>query len=59
MFKGLEFQRVRVLWVRVFDGEVIRWLGCLRVNSRGKTVHSMNGLVLNASEDTDTQIGNR
>ena len=27
--------------------------------SRGKTVHSMNGLVLNASEDTDTQIGNR
>ena len=28
-------------------------------NSRGKTVHSMNGLVLNASESTDTQIGNR
>ena len=29
------------------------------LNSRGKTVHSMNGLVLNASESTDTQIGNR
>ena len=29
------------------------------VNSRGKTVHSMNGLVLNASESIDTQIGNR
>ena len=28
-------------------------------NSPGKTVHSMNGLVLNASESTDTQIGNR
>ena len=31
----------------------------INVNSRGKTVHSMNGLVLNASESTDTQIGNR
>ena len=28
-------------------------------NSREKTLHSMNGLVLNASENTDTQIGNR
>ena len=54
-------------WWRMFETECVGDnFGILmshqfddRFNSREKTVHSMNGLVLNASESTDTQRKSR